>query len=110
DARQQAHEIVLAAQREHRIDEIVADAFLTENDFEAVGEEREKVPYRIVGWSEVRKPLGILFDWASLLHFQFKSTTQSECIHIHVVLGSFRSGGIPIEWPKLKSFLVGLCI
>ena len=39
DAGEQTDEIVLTAQREHRVDQIVADAGLALLDFEAIGEE-----------------------------------------------------------------------
>ena len=41
DAGEQADEVVLAAEREHRVDQIVTDAGLALLDFEAVGEEGE---------------------------------------------------------------------
>ena len=43
DAADDQHEIVLARQREHGIDEIVPRALLAELDLEAVGEEGEQV-------------------------------------------------------------------
>ena len=46
DAPHDRHEIVLAGQREHRVDEIVARALVAEVDFQAVGEEGEEVGYR----------------------------------------------------------------
>ena len=45
DARDDHQEVVLAAEREHRIDQIVPRALLREMDLEAVGEEGEQV-----GW------------------------------------------------------------
>ena len=41
DAGEQADEIVLAAEREHRVDQVVADAGFALLDLEAVGEEVE---------------------------------------------------------------------
>src|SRR5262249_10983367 len=46
DAADDEHEIVLAFEREHGVDEIVARALLTELHFEAVGEEGEEVRLR----------------------------------------------------------------
>ena len=43
DAGEQADEIVLAAEREHRVDQVVADAGFALLDLEAVGEEVEKL-------------------------------------------------------------------
>ena len=40
DAADDQHEVVLACEREHRIDEIVPRALLAELDLQAVGEER----------------------------------------------------------------------
>ena len=42
DPRHQPHQIVFMAKREHRIDQIVANAFFLQRDFQAVGEERLK--------------------------------------------------------------------
>ena len=42
DAREQPDEIVLATEREHRVDQVVPDASLTLLDLQAVGEEFEK--------------------------------------------------------------------
>ena len=49
DAGQQAHEIVLAAQREHRVDHVVAHALLAHLDLQALGEEG----HQIVGLEEI---------------------------------------------------------
>ena len=43
DAADDQHEIVLAGQREHGVDEIVARALLAELDLQAVGEEGEQI-------------------------------------------------------------------
>ena len=43
DAREQPDEIVLAAEREHRVDQVVADAGFALLDLEAVGEEVENI-------------------------------------------------------------------
>ena len=43
DAGEQAHEIVLAAKREHRIDQIVPDPRLALLDLQPIGEEIEKL-------------------------------------------------------------------
>ena len=39
DPRHQPHQIVLMAEREHRVDQVVADALFLQRDFQAVGEE-----------------------------------------------------------------------
>ncbi len=44
-------EVVLAAEREHGVDQVVARALVAEEDFETVGEEGEEV---IVGRIELR--------------------------------------------------------
>ena len=45
DAADDQHEIVLAGQREHGIDEIVARALLAELDLQAIGEEGEQIAF-----------------------------------------------------------------
>ena len=42
DAAEQADQIVLPAEREHRVDQVVADACFTLLDFEAVGKEGQE--------------------------------------------------------------------
>ncbi len=42
DAGEQADEIILPAEREHRVDQVVADTCFALLDFEAVGEEIEE--------------------------------------------------------------------
>ena len=54
DAADDHQEIVLALQREHGVDEIVAGTLLAELDFQAVGEESEKIT----------QSLRSLFEWS----------------------------------------------
>ena len=55
DAAHDHQEIVLAGQREHRIDQIVSRALFAQVDFEAVGEEGEEVDVVGVDRSSVRR-------------------------------------------------------
>ena len=56
DAADDHQEIVLAAEREHRIDEIVPRALLAELDLQAVGEESEKIARKLLASTPNLRP------------------------------------------------------
>ena len=61
DAADDQQKIVLAFEREHRIDQIVPRALLAELDFETVGEEREEIQHERILHTSCGIPESVAF-------------------------------------------------